>query len=86
MNYNIIENGECTIGKFKDITKYLSNQLIEINIKYKEDSIELDEMLEESFEIINIMNYMQKNNFNENQLVKLYRDEFNELCYEEINI
>lgn len=85
MKFNVIETSEMTFGKFPEIIKYLSNQLISINMEYIRELIDLDEMIEKSFEILNIMNYINKQ-ATEKSLIRLYRDEFDELCWEDISI
>lgn len=85
MKFNVIETSEMTIGKFQEITKYLSNQLISTNMEYIRGLIDLNDLLEKSIEITNVMSYINKQ-ANDNSLIKLYRDEFDELCWEDISI
>ena len=85
MKFNVIETSEMTIGKFQEITKYLSNQLISTNMEYIRGLIDLNDLLEKSTEITNVMSYINKR-ANDNSLIRLYRNEFDELCWEDISI
>ena len=85
MKFNVIETDDNVFGKYPEIIKYLSNQLISTNMEYIREKIDTDDLTDKCFEIINIINYIKKN-ANDKSLIRLYRNEFDELCWEDISI
>lgn len=84
---NIIENGDYVLGKAKDIVNYLIEMKNKLNQKNLGDvGFSLDDYLKEEENINKVIKEIVDFDYQAWVILKLYRNEFDELDYEEINI
>lgn len=85
MKYNVIELGDCTLGKRKDIVEYLKERQQDLNkCNLGDCGYDLDTYLKETEEIEKIIQELE--NYYGVGLIKLYRNEFDETKWSEIDI
>lgn len=84
---NIIENGDYVLGKAKDIVNYLIEMKSKLNQKNLGDvGFSLEDYLKEEENINKVIKEIVDFDYQDWVILKLYRNEFDELDYEEINI
>lgn len=84
---NIIENGDYVLGKAKDIVNYLIEMKSRLNQRNLGDvGFSLEDYLKEEENINKVMKEIVDFDYQEWVILKLYRNEFDELDYEEIDI
>jgi hypothetical protein len=85
MKYTVIELGDCTVGKRKDIIKYLEERQQDLSKRNLGDcGMDLDMYIRESEDIQKTIQELE--NYYSVGLIKLYRNEFDEMKWNEINI
>lgn len=85
-NYNIIERGEDTIGKVDDILNYLMERKRDINAKYMNAEYTLEELIQEEKEIVDTINEIMLEDYQKDTLIRLFKNNYEELCWCRINI
>lgn len=81
--YNVIENGDYTLGKAKDIVEYLKD--CKKNLLNTKENVDFDvefEMSQIDKVILDILNEQYQSWV----ILKVYRNEFDELTFEDLNI
>lgn len=87
MKYNVIENGDYVLGKAQDIVNYL----IEMKNRWNQRNLgdvgfSLEDYLKEEENINKVMKEIVDFDYQAWVILRLYRNEFDELDYEELNI
>ena len=85
-SYNIIENGDYVLGKAKDIINYLVDSSNKLSEKFLRNEIDTDEYIDIVHENIKVAKEIEEFDYQAWVILKLYRNEFDELDYEELNI
>ena len=86
MKYNVIENGDYVLGKAEDIVEYLLSATNELSSKYLNDEIDIEELKKYSEENIRVVKEIREEQYQLWVILKLYRNEKDELDYEDLSI
>lgn len=86
MNYNVIENGDYILGKADDIIKYLLKEVDELANKYVNDEIDAEQLTELSNENIKVVKEIREMEYQNWVILKLYRNEFDKLTFEDLHL
>ena len=86
MKFNVIENGDYVLGKAEDIIQYLSESIKELSRKYLNEEISAEQLSELSKEHVKVIKEIKTEDYQKWVILKLYRNEFDELTFENLNI
>ena len=81
--YNVIENGDYTLGKAKDIVEYLKD--CKKNLLNTKENVDFDVEFEMS-QIDKVILEILNEQYQSWVILKVYRNEFDELTFEDLNI